>query len=179
MEIKATHIPDVKRITLKKHADARGFFVERFRADIWANEGHPELVQCNHSRSAPRVLRGLHVQHTPAQGKLVGVTSGRVYDVAVDIRPDSATYLQHVGMELDETTLLWIPEGFLHGFCVLGDAPADMIYFVSAHYAGAGEGGVHYADRDIGIDWPIENPIISERDAALPTLKHAKNLYKA
>jgi dTDP-4-dehydrorhamnose 3,5-epimerase len=179
MQIEATHIPDVKRVTLRKHEDARGFFIERFRADLWAQAGYPFMVQCNHSRSAPGVLRGLHLQHSPAQGKLVGVTSGCVFDVAVDMRPDSPSYLQHVALELDATTLLWIPEGFLHGFCVLGEQDANMLYFTTTTYHPEGEAGVHYADPDIGIDWPIATPTVSARDAALPLLKDAKYLYKS
>ena len=179
MQIHDTAIADVKRITLTRHGDERGFFMERFRADIWQQAGYPAVAQCNHSRSAPGVLRGLHLQHTPGQGKLVGVTAGRIYDVAVDVRKNSPTYLQHMGVELDETSLLWMPEGFLHGFCVLGDVPADVLYFTTATYNATGEAGVHYADPEIGIKWPVAAPTLSERDAALPTLKDATNLYKA
>ena len=179
VQIHDTSIAEVKRLSLTRHGDARGFFMERFRADIWEAAGFPSPAQCNHSRSAPGVLRGLHLQHTPGQGKLVGVTSSRIYDVAVDVRKNSPTYLQHVGVELDEATLLWVPEGFLHGFCVLGDAPADVLYFTTATYNAAGEGGVHYADPDIAIDWPVKAPTISGRDATLPMLKDATNLYKA
>ena len=178
MQINPTEIADVKRITLTRHGDARGFFMERFRADIWAEAGMPTLVQCNHSRSQPGVLRGLHLQHTPGQGKLVGVSAGRILDVAVDVRKDSPTYGKHVAVELDESELLWMPEGFLHGFCVLGELPADVLYYVSGYYNAAGEAGVHYADPTLAIDWPITNPIVSERDAALPPLADAKNLYK-
>jgi dTDP-4-dehydrorhamnose 3,5-epimerase len=168
MQINPSNIADVKIITLPLHSDERGFFCERFRADIWQQWGMPELVQLNHSRSQPGVLRGLHLQHTPQQGKLVGVTSGRVFDVAVDVRPASPTYLQHVAIELDASKMLWIPPGFLHGFCVVGDEIANMVYFTSSHYNAAGEIGVRYDDAAFGINWPCPAPIVSARDAAAP-----------
>lgn len=179
MQLHDTNIADVKRVQLTAHRDARGFFTERFRADIWQQHGLPAPAQFNHSRSEAGVLRGLHLQHTPAQGKLVGVTRGRILDVAVDMRTDSATYLQHVALELDETTMLWIPQGFLHGFCVLGEEAADVLYGVSAHYNAAGEAGIRFDDPQLAVNWPLKNPIISERDAALPLLCDAKGLYKA
>lgn len=147
--------------------DARGFFVERFHAAKFAAASlHHDFVQDNHSRSAPGILRGLHYQHTPAQGKLVGVTRGRVWDVAVDIRPASPTYGKYHAVELtgENGLLFWIPAGFAHGFCVLGDEPADMLYKVSGLYSAAGEGGIAHDDPDLAIDWPIQNPIISARD---------------
>lgn len=161
-------------IELNLHGDARGFFVERFNAGKFAELGLPtDFVQDNHSRSAPGVLRGLHYQHDPAQGKLVGVTRGRVWDVAVDIRPTSSTFGHYYGTELSDTNglLYWIPPGFAHGFCVLGDEPADMLYKVTGLYNQAGEGGIRYDDPSIAINWPIDNPQISERDTGLPSLE--------
>lgn len=116
-------------------------------------------------------MRGLHYQHTPAQGKLVGVIRGCVWDVAVDIRPDSATYGQYHAVELsgENGMLFWIPSGFAHGFCVLGDEPADMLYKVTAEYNPAGEGGIRFDDPDLAIDWPIVDPLISDRDKAQPS----------
>lgn len=167
MNITDTPLPDLKLVELAVHGDARGFFVERFNAAKFADAGLPtEYVQDNHSRSAPGVLRGLHYQYAPAQGKLVGVTRGAVWDVAVDVRPDSATYGQWYGVELSDMNgrLLWVPPGFAHGFCVLGDAPADMLYKVTGLYNPAGEGGIAYDDPEIAVDWPVQKPLISERD---------------
>ena len=154
------------------HRDSRGFFLERFKESWCAELGlKTPLIQDNHSRSVPRVLRGLHYQSTPAQGKLVGVVRGRVWDVAVDLRPGSATFARAFGAELSDENglLMWVPAGFAHGFCVLGDEPADMLYKVDAPYNPRGEGGLHWADPDLAIHWPIADPIVSERDARLPS----------
>ncbi len=170
MELIPTPIDGLKVIKLAVHGDARGFFVERYHAGKLAALGINEnFVQDNHSRSAPGILRGLHYQHTPPQGKLVGVTRGRVWDVAVDIRPDSPTFGQHHGVELSDSNglLFWIPAGFAHGFCVLGDEPADMLYKCSGLYNAAGEGGIRYDDAELNVPWPIDNPIISARDEGL------------
>ena len=173
-------ISGLKTIQLKVHGDARGFFVERFHAKRFADAGLPtEFSQDNHSRSAPHILRGLHYQHTPPQGKLVGVIRGRVWDVAVDIRKDSNTFGQYYGVELsgDNGMLFWMPAGFAHGFCVLGDEPADMLYKVTGLYNQAGEGGILYNDPDLKIDWPISNPQVSERDTNLMSWKdYCKNI---
>lgn len=173
MQLHDTTLPEVKRITLNLFSDARGFFCERFREDHWAALGmNAHFVQDNWSHSKAGVIRGLHFQHTPKQGKLVGVTRGKVLDVAVDIRPHSPHFGKHVAVELsrENATLLWIPEGFAHGFCVLGDEPADVVYKLTAHYNAEGEQGVRFDDSSIGIDWPVKNPILSARDQALPTL---------
>ena len=150
--------------------DSRGFFMERFHEKKLAQHGLPtHFPQDNHSRSNPKVLRGLHCQHTPPQGKLVGVINGRIWDVAVDVRPTSATYGQYFGLELSDNNgkLLWIPPGFAHGFCVLGDKPADVFYKVSELYNPATETGIAWDDPEIAIDWPISDPIISDRDRQL------------
>lgn len=147
--------------------DARGFFVERFQVPTFQEHGLPtQFVQDNHSRSLPRVLRGLHYQHQPAQGKLIGVIRGRIWDVTVDIRPDSPTFGQYLGLELSDLNgrLLWIPAGFAHGFCVLGDEPADILYKVDKLYNPAGEGGICWSDPELAIPWPIREPLISDRD---------------
>ena len=161
-------------IELKVHGDDRGFFVERYRADEFKRLGLPsQFAQDNHSRSAPGVLRGLHYQSNPMQGKLVGVTRGRVWDVAVDIRRRSPTFGQYYGVELTDMNglLFYLPPGFAHGFCTLGDEPVDMLYKVTEPYNAAGEGGIRFDDPDIGIRWPIAEPKISERDKNLPSLK--------
>ena len=167
MKVTQLPLPGLKLISLDVQGDARGFFVERFQHERFEKAGLPtHFVQDNHSRSAPGILRGLHYQHDAPQGKLVGVIRGRVWDVAVDIRPDSATFGQHYGVELsgDNGLLLWIPAGFAHGFCTLGDEPVDMLYKVTAHYNQAGEGGISYNDPELAINWPIQNPTLSARD---------------
>ena len=177
MKISDCDIEGLKTIQLDVMGDARGFFVERFHASRFAAAGLPtEFLQDNHSRSAPSILRGLHYQHTPPQGKLVGVTRGRVWDVAVDIRKSSPTFGQHHAVELtgENGVLFWIPAGFAHGFCVLGDEPADMLYKVTAEYHAAGEGGIRYDDPELAIDWPIKNPIISARDKGLSRFSEYK-----
>jgi dTDP-4-dehydrorhamnose 3,5-epimerase len=174
MQILECKLAGLKIIQLKVHGDSRGFFVERFNQDSFKAAGLPtQFVQDNHSRSAPGILRGLHYQHTPAQGKLVGVTSGRVLDIAVDIRPDSPTFGQYQAEELSDENgkLFWIPAGFAHGFCVLGDKPADMLYKVTGLYNPAGEGGIKYDDPEIGVKWPVGSPQISTRDQNLPSWK--------
>ena len=170
MQLLDTALPEVKRIALDVFPDARGFFIERYVESKLQALGFTEtFVQDNHSRSIPGVVRGLHFQFDKPQGKLVGVLRGRVLDVAVDVRPHSPRFGQHVAVELDEKELLWIPPGFAHGFCVLGDEPADMLYKVTAPFNAAGEGGIRY---DL-IDWPVQHPILSERDRQLPTLAEA------
>ncbi len=173
MKFTPTAIDDVKLVQLTLHHDARGFFVERFREEIWRTHmpQHP-LVQINHSFSKPGVLRGLHVQHSPQQGKLVGVTRGCVLDIAVDVRPGSPSFGKHVAVELsaENGRMLWIPPGFAHGFCVLGDQPADVVYHVSAYYHAGGELGIRYDDPALALPWPVSQPLVSKKDAALPTL---------
>ena len=174
MQIQDSQLPGLKIIQLNVLGDNRGFFVERFHAERFAAAGLPtRFVQDNHSRSAPGILRGLHYQHNPSQGKLVGVARGRVWDVAVDIRKDSPTFGKYDAIELSDTNglLLWIPAGFAHGFCVLGDEPVDMIYKVDSYYNREGEGGIRYDDKELNIPWPLKNPTLSERDKALPGWK--------
>ncbi|MFN7684779.1 MAG: dTDP-4-dehydrorhamnose 3,5-epimerase [Oligoflexia bacterium] len=171
--VSETGLDGLKLIQLAVHGDERGFFVERFQAERFREHGLPaHFVQDNHSRSAPGVLRGLHFQTNPAQGKLVGCVRGRIWDVAVDIRQSSPTFGQHFGVELSDMNgkLLWIPAGFAHGFCVLGDAPADVLYKVDAFYNPATEGGIRWNDPKLGIQWPIASPTVSSRDAALEAL---------
>jgi dTDP-4-dehydrorhamnose 3,5-epimerase len=162
-------------VELKVYRDERGFFVERFNRGTFLNRGLPaEFVQDNHSRSNPGVVRGLHFQERPGQGKLVGVLRGRVWDVAVDLRSDSATRGRWHAVELSDENgrLLWIPAGFAHGFCVLGTEPADVIYKVDHPYAPANEGGITWSDPDLAISWPVAQPILSPRDQALPSWKN-------
>jgi dTDP-4-dehydrorhamnose 3,5-epimerase len=174
MRIEPLAIDGVLLITLDRYSDDRGYFSERYHREKWAELGfNADFVQDNYSRSTPGVLRGIHVQYQPQQGKLVGVTQGAIYDVAVDLRMDSKNFGQHVAVELSEenSQLLWIPEGFGHGFCVLGDRPADVTYKVSGAYNPKGESGVRFDDPDLAIQWPLAAPIISDRDGTLPSLK--------
>jgi dTDP-4-dehydrorhamnose 3,5-epimerase len=164
----------LKLIELVVHGDARGFFVERFRVDVFREHGLPtDFAQENHSRSAPGVLRGLHYQVDPAQGKLIGVVRGRIWDVVVDIRTDSPTFGRSYGVEIDDVNglLLWVPAGFAHGFCVLGDEPADVLYKVDGLYNPATEGGIRYDDPELAIEWPLTRPTVSARDISLPSFR--------
>ena len=177
--VKDLRISGLKLIQLKTFADERGFFTERYQLDRFAEYGLPKtFIQDNHSRSKPGVIRGLHYQHSPAQGKLVGVIRGRIWDVAVDLRHQSPTYGKWEAVELSDENgcLLWIPAGFAHGFCVLGDGPADVIYKVDGAYAPKNEGGVHYGDPTLKITWPVQETIVSNKDEVLPSfLEYCKN----
>jgi dTDP-4-dehydrorhamnose 3,5-epimerase len=156
-------------------ADERGYFREGFKASEFAAAGLPtNFLQDNTSRSHKGVVRGLHFQTDPrAQGKLVTVISGRVLDVAVDIRNGSPTYGQWFGVELSDENakLLWIPAGFAHGFSVLSDS-ADLVYKCTDEFSGANDGGIAWNDPAIGVDWQVTNPIISAKDESLPLLEN-------
>jgi dTDP-4-dehydrorhamnose 3,5-epimerase len=157
------------------HGDSRGFMVETFRADTWAELGiDVEFVQHNHSRSAKGTLRGLHFQTEPGQAKLVRCPRGRIFDVAVDLRRDSPTFGQWEGHELDDVThrQLFVPVGFGHGFAVLSEE-ADVTYLLSNAYDPATEAGIAWDDPDIGVEWPVESPLLSERDKRAPRLAEA------
>lgn len=172
--MKVTHleISGLILIELSIHGDERGFFAERFKRSAFQELGLPcDFSQDNHSRSAPGVLRGLHYQTDPPQGKLVGVTRGRVWDVAVDVRPQSPTFGRSYHVELSDMNgrLLWIPPGFAHGFCVVGDEPADVYYKVNGDYNPDTEGGIIWSDPELGIPWPVRSPNTSVRDGALQT----------
>jgi dTDP-4-dehydrorhamnose 3,5-epimerase len=172
MKVKDLALSGLKLVELDVFGDSRGFFVERFHAEKFRALGLPtEFVQDNHSRSAPGVLRGLHYQCRPEQGKLVGCVQGRIWDVAVDLRPESLTFGKHFSVELTDTNglLVWIPPGFAHGFCVLGDEPAAVLYKVTEPYNPAGEGGIRWNDRDLNIPWPLREPKVSARDGELPS----------
>lgn len=165
-----TRIPDLVLIEPDAHGDERGFFVETFR-ESWLDELGlgVSFVQQNHSRSVGPVLRGIHMQR--GQAKLVRCARGRIWDVAVDLRPDSPTYKGWEGYELDDRShrQLFIPDGFGHGFCVLGD-DADVAYSLSSYYDPELESGVAWDDPEIGIEWPLADPVLSERDRSAPRL---------
>jgi dTDP-4-dehydrorhamnose 3,5-epimerase len=174
MKIANTEIEGLKVVHLDIWKDDRGFFTERFNTQKFADAGLPTtFVQDNHSRSAPQVLRGLHYQLDPAQGKLVGALRGKIWDIAVDIRPQSSTFGRSIGLELSDTNglLLWIPDGFAHGFCVIGDETADVVYKVTGLYNPKSEGGICWNDPDLAIRWPVFKPLVSERDQKLFTFK--------
>ena len=157
--------------------DHRGMFTEKYSKKKFAEHGfNVNFVQDNCSKSVKNVLRGLHYQIAPAQGKLVSVTNGAILDVAVDLRPDSETYGQYYAVELtsDNGKSLWIPAGFAHGFCNIGQDEADVVYKVDNFYNHAGDCGIIWNDEELGINWPINNPIISDKDQSLPSFKQYK-----
>ena len=174
--VQETHIPDVKIIIPVVYHDNRGFFLETFHADKYRELGIDRtFVQDNHSHSRKGVLRGLHYQLTRPQAKLIYVTYGEIYDVAVDIRVGSPTFGQWVGHHLsgDNHHQLFIPEGFAHGFYVLSDR-ADVIYKCSDVYVPGDEFGIAWNDPTLNIDWPlVGEPIVSDKDAQLPALNAA------
>ncbi len=173
MEVERLAIPDVLLFTPKVFGDARGFFVETYNAERYREAGlRSTFVQDNLSRSAHGVLRGMHLQQPMAQGKLVMVIEGEVFDVAVDVRVGSPTFGRWVGATLsaDNKRQLWIPPGFAHGFCVTGEA-ALFSYKCTEPYRPQQELGVAFDDPELGIDWPIANPRLSDKDRALPRLR--------
>lgn len=177
MNVIKTDIPDVLIFEPKVFGDERGFFFESFSQKVFeeAVGRKVEFVQDNHSKSSKGVLRGLHYQLAPhAQGKLVRCVAGEVFDVAVDIRKDSATFGQWVGVNLsaENKRQLWIPEGFAHGFLVLSES-AEFVYKTTNYYAPQSDCGLIWNDSDIGIDWPETEIIItSDKDKNLGTLKN-------
>ncbi len=169
-------IPEVILIKPKVFEDVRGFFMEAYKASVFAQAGiNYAFVQDNHSKSKKGVLRGLHYQLEPkAQGKLVRCIKGKIWDVAVDIRRGSPTFGRWVAVELSEENkyMLWIPPGFAHGFLALEDC--EIIYKCTEEYAPELDRGIIWNDPDIAISWPIDNPILSAKDAKLPRLKDAE-----
>ncbi|KAB0546292.1 dTDP-4-dehydrorhamnose 3,5-epimerase [Pseudomonas argentinensis] len=168
MHIIQTAIPDVLILEPKVFGDERGFFFESFNARAFSEATglNPEFVQDNHSRSQRGVLRGLHYQVQQAQGKLVRVTAGEVYDVAVDLRRQSPTFGQWVGTHLsaDNKRQMWVPEGFAHGFVVLSEF-AEFLYKTTDYYAPAHERCIRWDDPKLAIDWPLqEAPRLSAKD---------------
>jgi dTDP-4-dehydrorhamnose 3,5-epimerase len=173
-------IPGVILIAPDRFEDDRGFFAELYKRSAFAAGGvSPTFVQSNYSHSVQGVVRGLHYQKRPqAQGKLVIVIRGRIFDVAVDIREGSPTYSAWVGETLSSQNgrILYIPPGFAHGFCVLSQE-ADVIYQVTEEYAPELDRGIVWDDPDIGVRWPVADPILSPKDARLPSLREADNNF--
>ena len=173
MEVHDTHLKGVRLIIPRVFEDDRGFFLETFNAAVFEECGLPvNFVQDNHSRSTRGVLRGLHFQYPSWQGKLVRAVAGEIFDVAVDIRPESPTFGQWYGVTLsgENKHQLYIPPGYAHGFCVLSET-VDVTYKCTALYNPSEDAGIRWNDPDIGIDWPIGTPIVSDKDRNAPLLK--------
>ncbi|MBX3688549.1 dTDP-4-dehydrorhamnose 3,5-epimerase [Dokdonella sp.] len=172
MKIIKTPLPGCLVIEPVVHGDARGFFYESFHAEKFAQAGlELKFVQTNVSRSAQGVLRGLHYQWPHPQGKLVSVLEGEVYDVAVDIRRGSPTFGQWAAAVLsaDNKRHFWVPEGFAHGFAVLSEQ-ASFVYQCTALYDREADAGIRWNDAQIGVDWPLAQPSLSDKDQRAPFL---------
>lgn len=178
MKVTPTRLPEVLIVEPRVFPDQRGHFYE-----MWVEERYRKagicgpFLQDNVSRSVHGTLRGLHFQEPKAQGKLVTVLTGKIFDVAVDIRRDSPRFGQWVGLELDadHPRQLWIPPGFAHGFCVTSER-ADFLYKCTEYYSPATEGAIRWNDPNLAIDWPVPNPVLSEKDAVAPLLSEAQTL---
>ncbi|HEX9160854.1 MAG TPA: dTDP-4-dehydrorhamnose 3,5-epimerase [Thermoanaerobaculia bacterium] len=178
MKVTPTPLAGVVVIEPKVFSDDRGLFLETYNAERYREAGIIDLfVQDNHSRSRRGVLRGLHYQEPNAQGKLVRCSRGAIFDVAVDIRRGSPQFGKWFGVELSERNqhMLWVPAGFAHGFCALTDE-CDVIYKCTALYNAASDRSILWNDPEIGIDWPLRDPLLSPKDAAAPRLREAKVL---
>jgi dTDP-4-dehydrorhamnose 3,5-epimerase len=173
IQVEKTSINDVIVVVPEIYEDQRGFFTEVYRKDQFEKVGLPgNFVQLNHSGSVRGVVRGLHFQWDPPMGKLMRVTRGKAFLVAVDIRKGSPTLGKWVGIEASEENRkqLWAPAGFARGFCVLSDF-AEIHYLCTGVYNPQGESGILWNDPEIGISWPVQNPILSEKDQKAQTLK--------
>ena len=177
VKISSLKISDVYLIEPDIHPDKRGLFFELYKCSSLAEYGFPDFVQDNVSISKKNVIRGLHFQSEPfAQGKLVAVLKGGIFDVAVDIRETSSTFGKYVSVYLDDLDhkMIYIPPGFAHGFCALSDENI-ILYKNTREYRPGYDNGIIWNDLVIGIDWPCINPILSEKDSALPTLREISN----
>lgn len=178
-EFKQLEISELVLITPKAFSDARGFFLETYKAsEFVANGININFLQDNHSKSVKGAIRGLHFQQFPKrQAKLVRCIRGKIFDVAVDIRQNSQTFGKWIGMELSEENkkILYIPEGFAHGFSVLSEE-AEVTYKASSEYSPDHDAGIRWDDIELNIDWKVENPIISEKDKNLITFNEYKKI---
>jgi len=175
LNIRGTSLPGVLLIEPKVFGDQRGFFMETYRLDLFRAAGITEpFVQDNHSRSARGVLRGLHYQEPNAQGKLVRCTRGAIFDVAVDIRRGSPAFGKWFGLELSDANrrMLWVPPGFAHGFCAMEDG-SDLVYKCTRLYDAPSDRSILWNDPEIGIEWPIAEPVLSGKDTKAPSLAEA------
>ena len=169
-----TRLPGVVVFEPVVHRDARGFFLETWREESCRAAGiHERFLQDNHSRSTLGTLRGLHAQVKKPQGKLVRVAEGEIFDVAVDIRPGSPTYRRWVGARLSASDFrqLWIPPGFAHGFCVLSEMAQVLYKCTTNYYDRDDEIAISWCDPDLAIEWPIADPLVSEKDRNAPRLR--------
>jgi dTDP-4-dehydrorhamnose 3,5-epimerase len=184
MEITATELPGLMLIQPKVHGDARGFFVETWNRERYAQLGlSDEFVQDNLSFSRRGTLRGLHFQNPQPQGKLIYVLQGEVYDVAVDIRRDSPTFGRWVGVTLsaENKRQVYVPPGFAHGFCVISET-ALFAYKCTAAYRREADWGIAWNDPELAIGWPIREPLLSEKDRHAPRLRdlpHERLIFAA
>jgi dTDP-4-dehydrorhamnose 3,5-epimerase len=170
--LEPTPLPDAFVVRHQVFRDERGFFMEVYRRDLFEALGLPgTFVQLNHSRSARGVVRGLHFQWQPPMGKLMRVTAGRAFLVAVDLRKGSPALGRWFGLELaaDDPRQLWAPAGFARGFAVLSES-AEIQYLCTGTYFAGGESGVRWDDPAIGIDWPLADPVLSDKDRRAQTL---------
>jgi len=173
IRVESRHLGDVVILVPEIFQDARGFFMETFREDQFKVLGLPDsFVQDNHSRSARGVLRGLHFQWDPPMGKLMRVTAGSAFLVAVDIRNGSRTLGKWVGVEAssENRRQVWAPAGFARGFCVLSDF-AEIQYKCTGLYNGKAESGIRWDDPQIGVEWPVHGPSLSEKDRKAQSLR--------
>jgi dTDP-4-dehydrorhamnose 3,5-epimerase len=174
-------IPEIILIEPRRFEDRRGFFMETYKYSDFARNGISEhFVQDNYSRSARGVLRGLHYQRTPqAQGKLVQCINGKIFDVAVDIRNGSPTFNHWISAELsgENNRMFYIPPGFAHGFLVMSDT-ADVIYKCTKEYSPEDDRGIIWNDPDIRINWPLQEPLLSDKDSNHPLLRDADSNLK-
>lgn len=179
-KFKRLKIPEIILLEAQEFTDERGYFVEVFKESLFMNNGiRTKFVQDNYSHSVKGVLRGLHYQKDPkAQAKLIMVTRGEIFDVTVDIRKGSPTYGKWISEVLSEQNhkLLYVPEGFAHGFCVTSKE-ADVLYKVNSEYSPENERGILWNDPEVGIKWPTDKPIIIQKDLELPTLRNAENNF--
>ncbi len=175
MNFLPTSLPGVLLIEPEVFGDDRGFFMETYRMDAFRAAGiSAPFVQDNHSRSARGVLRGLHYQEPNTQGKLVRCTRGAIFDVAVDIRRGSPTFSKWFGIELSDANklMLWVPPGFAHGFCAMEEG-SDLVYKCTTLYDPPSDRAILWNDPEIGIEWPIEVPVLSGKDTKAPRLAEA------
>ena len=178
MKVTETAIPGVLVVEPVVHRDARGFFLETWREKDYRAAGiSGPFVQDNHSRSSVGTLRGLHAQLTRPQGKLVRVIEGEIFDVAVDIRPQSPTFRRWVGERLnaDDFRQLWVPPGFAHGFCVLTET-AQVVYKCTEYYDRDDEITISWRDPEVAVVWPIADPLVSAKDREAPPLRDLEPL---
>ena len=172
-----TEIEGVLLINLKIYRDERGFFLEKYQFERYSENGIKDIfIQDNHSRSYKNVLRGLHYQKINPQSQLLTLISGSIFDVLVDLRNNSKTFKKWISLNLNENSdirQIYMPPGVAHGFCVLSEV-SDLHYKVSQKYESKNEGGLIWSDKYLNIDWPINNPILSEKDRSYPSLEQIK-----